>query len=443
VLLWEWHPAGYLTGFSGWCVAPRFIATLVLALSVCAVVRASRSVLSVGLGYLGIGLAWGLLSYAAQEGFFGGLITLGILTSLLFLTGTFDPSRLRAAFAGFAGGAASFYIPVCTYYLTRGGLAEFWRNYFLVPARFSRGYANTPWSNPLGTERLGVAYYTLPYLVILLTLLAIYRTRPLRVAGELRGDRLLIVASSVAFLAAFSSSLLRADYYHLVGAMFAVPVIVATAVFHLPSFHFHDTWRRWTMRLLILMIVAALFLPIWKRAQQRVGTSTRGRMASYSASIPAQAGDFGLDEIERRYGASLSRSADVRSRIEFMRKLKSIVGNGRTLVMIREPDRNNDRPRFVEYPGEIYFCADLNPGPIWLERSDLVGNEAQRARFQEHLAANLTQFDYLVSDVLDEREVEIFTKASPESPRWEIRGSVRDRSGRTHVASIHVFGRPR
>jgi hypothetical protein len=428
VLLWQWAPMGYLYGFSGWAIPNRFIGALVMTLGICATVRKGSSPRSVRLGYLGLGLAWGVLSYVSQESFFGGLFAVGIFTGLLYLTGTIRLAKGIAAVQGFLVGAVTIHVPICLYYLTRGGLGEFWENYFLVPLRFGRGYANTPWWVPFGAEKvesgaisfdpLTVAYYTLPYLVIGVTLLALYRTSRLRVAA-LSEHRMTLVAASVAFLSSYSSALLRADDFHLLGTMFAVPVVVALSVVHLPAFHCRTVAGRWTMRALVVAIMAVVFLPIWKVAPQRLVDCSRGRFNSYFLSIPPYAEEFARDEIDRRYGPSLVEFKRVQRILPALRQLKSVVGEGRVLALI-DPWESADMPTTILNDSELYFCADLNIGPIWLERTDLVASSIQRRRFREHFRTHVDQFDFVVSNFPASPEIRDFQTAFPGGERWVI-----------------------
>jgi hypothetical protein len=442
LMLYQWAPMGYLYGFSGWAIPIRFIGALVLALGVCATVRRGPSPRSIRIGYLGLGLLWGLLSYTSQESFFGGIFTIGILTVLLYLTGTIGLAKLAAAAQGFLAGAIAFYTPICLYYLAHGGLFEFWRNYFLVPLRFGRGYANTPWWVPFGAERieteslsfdpLTVAYYTLPYLVIGVALLGLYRTRRLRVAA-LDSDRVILVAAAVAFLSAYSGTLLRSDDFHLVGTLFAVPVVIAAALFYLPSFHCRTRLGRWTVRVFVLLLTAVVFQPIWKGAPERLLASGRGRLHSYTLHIPPYAEEFARDDIERRYGPSLIELKRVQRILPAFRKVKSIVGDRPTLVLIESPGALGE-PATVLNSGELNFCADLNVGPYWLERTDMVANSVQLKKFVDHFRTHVDRFDFVISDVPEGPEIDVFRAAFPDGPHWDVSLGVPGRS-------LYVFGR--
>ena len=65
------------------------------------------------------------------------------------------------------------------------------------------------------------------------------------------------------------------------------------------------------------------------------------------------------------------------------------------------------------YAGGVYFLADLDPGPIWLERSDMVADSRQVRRFQRHFRRHVDQFDHIVSLIRDSGEIRAFQEANP------------------------------
>lgn len=297
------------------------------------------------------------------------------------------------------------------FYLSQGALAEFWRNYSLVPARFLRGYANTPFSGPR-SEDLAAAYVTLPWVVTLAAVLALYRVRPLRSAGQLDAQRLLVLAACAAQLAALPGAMLRADHWHLAGSLFALPLVVTVALFHVPAVLSGSPVRRWIVRGAVILVVGNLFLPALLDAGDRLGGLVRGRVNSFSVAAPRRADE--ADVVARRMGAAWVESDPALAAL--MRQVRATVGDRPCCVLIDEPAEG------IQYAGLVYFLADLNPGPIRLERTDLVADDRMLATFRRHFQEHVDRFGALVAFAPDSPESEVFRAAWPGHTLQVLRG---------------------
>jgi hypothetical protein len=407
--LWTWGEDGTLRGYWGWANALRVIAGLVLGLSTVAVVGlAPGRRADLGRGLV-LGLLWGLLAYAAQENLVAGGMTVAWLLVLLFFTGTLDFDRLVGLGAGLAGGFAAAWAPVVAYYGRLGRLGELWHNYTLVPARFARGYGNTAYDGALGEDPFVVAFYATPWLAVLLALAVLVRTRPLRFAAPLDRDRLLVLAPAIAVLTSYPSALMRSDAPHFLATLVALPFLIAAGLFHLPRC-FAAPAARWRARLGVVVLAGLAFWPTWRRTPDDLASFVRGRVRSLTAAPgPAWAPE---DEIERRFGPALSRNPNHQAHLELMRRIKDAVGEGRVFVLIGELyPRVKDQTLF--YAGGVYFLADLDPGPIWLERSDMVADSDQHRRFRRHFRRHVDRFDFIVSLVPESGEIRAFQEANP------------------------------
>ncbi len=407
--LWTWGEDGALRGYWGWANTLRGIGGLVLGLSAVAVVGlAPGRRADLGRGLV-LGLLWGLLGYAAQENLAAGGMTVVWLLVLLFFTGTLAFSRLVALAAGLAGGFAAAWTPVLAYYGRLGRLGELWHNYTLVPARFARGYANTAYDGALGEDPFAVAFYVTPVLAVLLALAALVRVRPLRFVAPLDPDRLLVLAPAIAVLTTYPSALLRSDAPHFLATLAALPFLIAAGLFHLPRCLAAPA-ARWRARLAVVALAGLAFWPTWRRTPDDLASFVRGRVRALTAA-PGPAWEP-ADEIARRFGPALSRNPRHQPHLELMRRIKDAVGEGRVFVLIGELfPRVKDQTLF--YAGGVYFLADLNPGPIWLERSDMVADSDQIRRFQRHFRAHIDRFDFVVSLVPESAEIRAFQTANP------------------------------
>jgi hypothetical protein len=428
--LWRWGGDGTLRGYWGWANALRVIGGLVLGLSTVAIVglRPGRRA-DIGRGLV-LGLLWGLLSYAAQENLVAGGMTVAWLLVLLFSTGTLQFDRLVGLGVGLVGGFAVAWTPVLAYYGRLGRLGELWYNYTLVPGRFVRGYANTPYAGALGEDPYAVAFYVTPFLTVLLALAVLVRTRPLRFVGPLDRDRLLVLAPSIALLTSYPSALLRSDAPHFLSTLIALPVLLAAGLFHLPRC-FAAPASRWRARLLVLALAGLAFWPTWRAAPDALASFVRGRVRSLTAAPgPAWAPE---DEIARRFGPALSRNPRHQPHLELMRRIKDTVGDGRVFVQISEK-RARVKDKTLSYSGGVYFLADLNPGPIWLERSDMVADSDQSRRFEHHFRRHVDRFDFVISLMPNSAEIRAFQQANPGFTTTEIAsGDIR----------IWIYGRGR
>lgn len=408
-VLWPWGPDGTLRGFWGWANLLRMIGSPVVGLATVAVVgmRPGRRA-DVGRG-LALGLVWGLLSYIAQENLAAGGMTLALLFVLLFFTGTLGFDRLVRLGIGLGAGFAAAWAPALAYYGWLGRLGELWYDYTLVPGRFVRGYGNTAYTGALGGNPWAVAFYVTPFLAALLAVAVLVRTRPLRFVAPLDRDRLLVVAPCIALLTTYPSALLRSDPVHFVATLGALPLLIAAGLFHLPRC-FATPAARWRSRLAVLALAGLVFWPIWRQAPDRLERLVRGRVRSLTMAPGAAWAPE--DEIARRFGPALSRDPSHRRHLELMRAIKGIVGNERVFVLISERSPEVDDRRY-HYAGAVYFLADLNPAPIWLERSDMVADSDQVRRFQRHFRRHVDEVDFVVSFVPDSGEIRAFQRANP------------------------------
>jgi hypothetical protein len=414
--MWTWGADGTLRGLWGWANVLRMIAGPVLALVAIAVVgqRPGRRA-DLGRG-LALGLLWGLFSYLAQENLVAGGATLVLLSILLLSTGTLPFDRLARLGAGAAGGFAAAWAPALVYYDRLGRLGELWYNYTLVPRLFFRGYANTPYAGVLGEDPWVVAFHVMPFLTVLLAVSVLVRTRPVRFAAPLDRDRLLVLAPCIALLTSYPSALMRSDAPHLLASLFALPLMMAAALFHLPRC-LATPASRWRARLGVVALAGLVFWPIWLPAPERLVAFAAGRAHSLTAAprtpwVPE-------DEIARRFGRALCGNAGHLPHLELMRRVKAVVGEGRVFVQVSErATRTIDQTLY--YSGGLYFLADLNPGPIWLERSDLVANDDQIHRFRRHFRKHIDRFDFVVSLVPASGEILIFQEANPDFTTAEV-----------------------
>jgi hypothetical protein len=425
---WNWTNAGCLDGFFGWANLLRNIATLMLSFGVFALVRAGPSMRPHRTAALLVGLVWGGLAYFAQENLFGGLLIVGVLLGFAVAGELLSLRGGVTALACLVSGFALVWVPFLAFYSWSGELAALWDNYFLVPGRFLKGYASTHYPGTLSRDPLAVAFYTTPVLALAVGAAAVFELRPLRPARPLSAQRFLVFSMAVAYLAAYPSSLLRSDAVHFQSTTFAVPILMVLGIRLQRLSRASLTRSRFVSISLATLLTLLAFLPTWLDAPARLLQLARGRWQSFvlAQHAPHPEPD---SEPARRYGALEAQSR--RATIELMVRLKQRVGADPVLVMLDVPPKLKPSHEYV-YDGFVYFMADLVPGPILMERSDMVGTSEDLARFRSHLKEHIDEFEWVVSLAQSLPELEIFQAANP---GWTM--EVLEHSD----AKLYLFGR--
>lgn len=417
---WTWTPDGVLDGFFGWANPLRQVGPTLLALGFGGLIAEPRSRRRDALRAAAIGVLWGLASYYSQENLMAGGAVLGVM---LVLCACDAPCRRKLVpiAAGVAAGIGSVAVLVAAWYVPHGLLRECWANYSLVPSRFLRGYANTPWTGDLATDPFAIAYYALPFLVALLAALPLYRQRPLRFAPVLDRDRLYMVGMAVAFLCSNGASLLRSDSFHLVVTLFPLTVLLPWAVTRLPALVSDDPLRRGWARAAIVALATVVFLPVWIDAPGRLRGFVAGRAQSLARLGSPAARFVPSDEIERRFGPSLSRLYLYGRTADLLRQVKAAVGDVPVFVFTDSPALELEDSAML-YAGYVYFLADLFPGPLQLERTDMVADTGQLRTFLHHFEAHAGAFGAVVSSVQSSEEIRLFLRAHPRATTRRIEG---------------------
>jgi hypothetical protein len=375
------QPGGSFDGYFGWANPLRYVGLIALVLLLPAVVRRSPSRSGAAAG-AAIGALWGLASYLAQENLAGGAVGALAVGGLLVFSGSAPWRAVRSALAAAGAGFLVIWAPVLVVYAVLGQLIEFLRQYFLFPRAVASGANDTPWN---GFHHLPSAYshmfYILPFLLAVLALLTVVRVRPLRIATGWPPGQVLLLATVLATALLYEGALLRSDEPHLTGTLLMVPALVIVTATELPRLL--GARRRATVVLAAAALVAAslallpykAFAPASLRSWAEAPYLDRQRLAA------APAADNPATLAGQRVGAGLDRQSlccqaspvPMRDFIRLMERIHVLVGN---------------RPAYVadvpgEYPGLVYFGADLNPAPV---SSDPYSSIETESEFQAFLA---------------------------------------------------------
>jgi hypothetical protein len=266
-------------------------------------------------------------------------------------------------------------------------------------------------------------YYALPFLLAVLALLTVFQFRPLRIATEWTRQRVLLAVALVATILLYQGAMLRADTEHMTGTLMVVPVLVIMVATMLPRL---IGLRRYAAVAtgVVLFLGALPLLPYKAYAPASVVSAATRPYADrrHLATAPtppappnlaAQRVGVGLYLAPQCCQGSYVTMADF---IRLMNRIHAIVGN-RVAYVADVP--NN-------YPGLVYFAADLNPAPVLFDKYTTILNESQLDAYMAYFRANvLPVTQALITAQLSTQEARYFLQRYPHARRITLHyGSV-------------------
>jgi hypothetical protein len=359
---------GY-TGFWGWADPLRYVGAVALILLLPGVIRRSPNWRGLT-GAAVLGLLWGALSYVAQENLIAGAVGALVVGALMLFSGTSSWRSVWTALLATLAGFVAFWLPVLAYYAAKGLLTRFVYLYFLITRAVGEGYSNTPYGHTGTDGPWRTIFYTLPWVLAVVALLAVVEFRPFRIATEWSRQRITLVAAVLTTVLLYQGALLRSDAFHLTGTLLVVPVLVVTVASLLPRLL--GGRRRITLVVAGAVIFVASFalLPphIYKPSAVRAEAAAPYRDRQRLAGATARAAPTTL--AAQRVGAGAVDSLaccqlDPEPMPQFLtlaNRIHAIIGDRVTYVA--------DFPG--GYPGAIYFVADLRPAPIPMDLYTMV-----------------------------------------------------------------------
>jgi hypothetical protein len=360
--LLAFQPRGSFDGYFGWVSPLRYVGLIALVLLLPAAVRRSPSWRGAATGAV-IGALWGLTSYLAQENLAGGAVGALAVGGLLLFSGSAPWRAVWTAFAAVLAGFLVIWTPILVFYAVHGQFAEFLRQYFLFPRAVASGANDTPWGGFRHTPSPYThMFYVLPFLLAGLALLTVVRVRPLRIATEWSRERVLLLVTVLATALLYEGALLRSDTSHLTGTLLMVPALVvmtATALPRLIGVQRRATAAAAGAALIVasfMLLPHAAFAPAGLRSWAEAPYLDRQRLAAAPASgtpatLAGQRVGAGLDHASLCCQGSSVSMPDL---IQLMEQIHLIIGNRTAYVASFHG----------EYPGLVYFGADLNPAPV-------------------------------------------------------------------------------
>jgi hypothetical protein len=376
---------GYL-GFYGWFSPLRYAGAYAIILLLPAAIRRSPSWRGLT-GAAVLGLVWGALSYVGQENLAAGAIGVIVVAAVLVFSGTARWRAVWPALLTALGGFLVSWLPALVYYGSKGLLGRFLYLYFLITRAVAQGYSNTPFggAHPSAAQHhnavWAVIFYTLPFLLALIALLAVIQFRPFRIAVQWSRQRVILVAVVVTTIVMYQGALLRSDVDHTSGTLLMVPALVVVTATVLPRAL--GARSRLPLVLAGAAIVVASFAllptsaykPSKVYAEAAAPYQDRQRMAAAPAPPPLT----GL--AAQRVGPTLTHATTCcQKKSEPMSQFLSLMNRLHALI--------GSRPAYVAsfpggYPGIVYFVADLTPAPFTIELHTMVFTTQQRQAYME------------------------------------------------------------
>lgn len=377
---------GVYTGYFGWANPLRYAGAISLILLLPAVIRrcpARRGLLGAAV----LGVLWGFMSYVAQENLIAGAVGALAVAALLLLSGTssWRPvlTGLLATFAGFV----LAWVPVLAFYAAHGVLRRFVYLYFLIPRAVAEGYSNTPFGGvkpgPVQdaiSDPWKLLFDLTPVILAILALLCIVQLRPFRIAGQWTRERIMVVAVVLTTILMYQGALLRSDASHLTGTLLIVPGLVVVVASVLPRLLGAVSRVTLVGAGAVIVVAALLLLPYKSFAPSSVG----GRLTAPYQDRQRLAADpkpgTATSVAALRAGAALAaapecclgtRPVAMSSFLTLMNRVHGIVGS-RTAYVVSFRG---------EYPGLVYFSADLTPAPVSLDLATMVMTEPQLRQY--------------------------------------------------------------
>jgi hypothetical protein len=414
------QPGGSFNGYFGWASPLRYVGLIALVLLLPAAVRRCPSWRGAATG-TAIGAFWGLTSYLAQENLAGGAVGALAVGGLLLFSGSAPWRAVWTALVAVLAGFLVIWTPILVFYAVHGQFVEFLRQYFLFPRAVASGANDTPWG---GFQHAPSPYthmfYILPFLLAGLALLTVVQVRPLRIATEWPRERVLLLVTVLATALLYEGVLLRSDTSHLTGTLLMVPALVIMTATVLPRLI--GVQRRVTVALAGAALVAASFVLLphgafartsvrsWAEApyldRQRLATAP---FVSNPATLAGQRVGAGLDHASLCCQGSPVSMPDF---IRLMERIHTIIGN-RTAYVANFHG---------EYPGLVYFGADLNPAPVSSDPYSSIETEPELKAFLADFRTRvLPQTQAVLTFSLKTPEAQLFLHKYPSARQITLR----------------------
>lgn len=397
---------GTFQGFYGWGNGMRYLGALVVVpLTVRRMLVAPAARMDWRL--LVIGVIAGVFAWLAQENLSATVAALSFVLVLMMATRTITWRLAVSATAQVAAGSAIVAMPIVIYYLLKGELGRFVRNYLLVPRAVATGFSNTWWLEGPDDPRYRAYAFTTAVIVVI-GIAAVWNVREMRLRHPLTESQARLLAYLGVFAASYQTALYRADSSHLLNTMMALPFVLVLVFRDLPEWTVQTPPGKFVLRAVI--VAAAIWVyPISGMSSNLYEWLLKPSMLRFQQNVPARIASSDPRPAFVRATGHLQDEPNIaaiggsmRQFLEDVSALKAVVGDRRVYVL-----------NLRIYPGLVYFLGDLTPAPYLFDRETMIINAPLAAESLAFMRKRLRDFDGVVGLSLEEPEVKLFLGVYP------------------------------
>ncbi len=251
----------HLLTFVGWYVEFRWLGPFLIGLPVALILwtgyrRSTRFAAIAGLGCLA-----GLLAWFSQENLTAITATVGLVVLGGCARGRLPLGSATAVFGVFALCQILVFLALLAAPVGLANLPEALRLYSRTGSLWLKGLANTPWSPAAwrpGGEVWTPAFYAAPYVILVLSGLAIWAPRGQSAPDERRLG--LLLATAAAAGSVVPMMLLRSDEPHFLGPATVLPALLVFSITALPDAWTSGRGRRASFRFALVAVLATIFV---------------------------------------------------------------------------------------------------------------------------------------------------------------------------------------
>jgi hypothetical protein len=245
-LFWTW---------SGWGLIFRWIPPLLVGAILPLTLQQDDAWVRRRAAIVMLGAACGLLLWFSQD-----TLASTILAAVLILTGSASRGNMTlaaaiSAFATFALSAASVFILVVTQTVGSQNLGLFFADYFRG-SMLLEGMQNQAWYEPF--RPWGIVFYLTPFVLLLMTIVALYSRRDAVTATEER-TRAQVLGMAAAASSLVPLTLLRSGTGNLIASSTALPAALVLSLIYLPALITRTAYLRELTRVLLVTAFLVIY----------------------------------------------------------------------------------------------------------------------------------------------------------------------------------------
>jgi len=242
----------WLLQFTGWGILFRWLGPIIVGIALPKIIWRGIKVPRSYAATAAVGATCGVLAWFSQENFSTSVITAGLIASAAFGRGRLSLGGAARVLGTFIGIHVAVFLALTMATAGFGNFSDALYLYFHSTAVWTQGIGNTPWTSWESAWTVG--YFATPYVIIVLTALALYCRRT-----EDETELAKVIGMAAAAAALVPITLLRSDKWHFLGPAVAMPALIALSVTSLPQFLCSNRLKRALARATILIVLAGLY----------------------------------------------------------------------------------------------------------------------------------------------------------------------------------------